>query len=269
MKNSLNISSIVLLILFSIVSTTCFSQATVNIVNNKVLIVVTSHEKMGNTGKKTGYYLSEVTHPFFKLEKAGCAIDIASPKGGKAPMDESSRKLSDKENKKFLETPSLLAKLNNTKLLASIDPKEYSAVLFAGGHGTMWDFPLNTDINRISRSIYENGGVVAAVCHGPAALVNITLSGGKHLIDGKTLTAFSNDEEEKAGLREVMPFLLESKLIERGADFKKAGLWAKNVIVSERLVTGQNPASAAGVGEEIVRLLSSKWDKTSRFITKV
>lgn len=258
MNKILNITRIILLLFLVTISVTCFAQVATNEVQKKVLIVVTSHDKLGTTGKNTGYYLSEVTHPYYQLEKAGFEIDIASPKSGKAPMDETSRDLSDKDNKRFLETPSLITKLNNTKLLANINANEYSAILFAGGHGTMWDFPTNPDISRIAASIYENGGIVAAVCHGPAALVNIQLANGKYLVDGKSLTAFTNDEEDKVNLTQVMPFLLEDKLIGRGADFKKAGLWEQHVIVSDRLVTGQNPASASRVGKEIANLLKSK-----------
>lgn len=223
--------------------------------NKKVLIVVTSHNRMGDTGKPTGYYLPEVTHPYFELSEAGLTIDIASPKGGKAPLDENSRDLSDPQNRKFLEDKNLVSKIENTIPLSEIDPKNYQAVLYAGGHGTMWDFPNTSDIDRISAGIYESGGIVAAVCHGPAALVNTKLSNGKYLVAGKKVSAFSNAEEEAAGLTKVMPFLLESKLKERGALYEKAGLWQEHISVDQRLVTGQNPASAGAVGKAVTQLL--------------
>jgi putative intracellular protease/amidase len=119
----------------------------------------------------------------------------------------------------------------------------------------MWDFPEDKDIQRIAAAIYDGGGVVAAVCHGPAALVNVKLSNGRFLVAGRNVAAFSNAEEEAAGLTKVMPFLLESTLIERGARYSKAGFWEKHVVVDRRLVTGQNPASAAGVGEAVANLL--------------
>lgn len=221
----------------------------------KALIVVTSHSQLGTTGKLTGYYLPEVTHPYFELEKAGLEIDIASPLGGKAPMDPSSRDLSDEANRKFLEQPSLVAKLENTIALEKINPKEYGAILFAGGHGTMWDFADSKEINRITAQIFENQGVVAAVCHGPAALVNVKLSNGKFLVDGKHVTGFSNAEEEAAKLTAIMPFLLQTTLEERNAKYESAPLWQKKVVVDGRLVTGQNPASAAGVGEAIAKIV--------------
>ncbi len=225
---------------------------------SKALIVVTSHSQLGKTGKPTGYYLPEVTHPYFELEKAGFEIDIASPLGGEAPMDESSRDLSDEANRKFLEQPSLVAKLKNTIALEKINPKDYTAVLYAGGHGTMWDFAESKEIIRVTSKIFENQGVVAAVCHGPAALVNVKLSNGKYLIDGKRVTGFSNAEEEAAKLTETMPFLLQTVLEKRNAKYESAPLWMKRVVVDGNLVTGQNPASAKAVGEAIVNILKNR-----------
>lgn len=221
----------------------------------KVLIVVTSHGQLGNTGKATGYYLPEVSHPYAKLQELGYSIDIASPKGGKAPMDESSRDLKDPVNKKLLGNKEFVAKLENTLALKNIRAQDYGAILFAGGHGTMWDFVSTPEINSLSQKIYEAGGVVAAVCHGPAALVNIKLGNGDYLIAGKSLTGFSNAEEEAAKLTQVMPFLLEDELKKRGAKFTAKPLWQSNVVTDGRLVTGQNPASAAGVAEAVAKLL--------------
>jgi putative intracellular protease/amidase len=225
----------------------------------KVLIVVTSHEPLGNTGRKTGYYLPEVAHPFLALIDRGFSadeIDIVSPQGGRAPMDPNSRDLSDPKNKRFLEEPAFAAKLEHTLRPADIRPADYSAIIFAGGHGTMWDFPQAEELLGIAAAIYEQQNhVVAAVCHGPAALVNLKLSDGRYLVAGKAVAGFSNDEEAAVGLTEVVPFLLESKLIERGALYEKAPLWQPKVVVSERLVTGQNPASAEGVGEAVAALL--------------
>lgn len=223
----------------------------------KVLIVVTSHHQLGNSGKPTGYYLPEVTHPMRALEQAGFTVDIASPKGGKAPMDERSRDLSDPVNKEYLAKKDFVQKIENTLSLKDIDPDNYGVILFAGGHGTMWDFPNDQQLAKLTANIYENGGVVAAVCHGPAALVNVKLSNGKFLVEGKKVAGFSNAEEDAAELTKVMPFLLETKLTERGGIYSKAPLWQKHVIVDGRLVTGQNPASAEGVGSAIVKLLKN------------
>ncbi|MEK6625944.1 MAG: type 1 glutamine amidotransferase domain-containing protein, partial [Bdellovibrionota bacterium] len=208
----------------------------------KVLIVVTGHDQLGSSERKTGYYLSEVAHPYFKLIDAGFQIDFASPKGKAAPMDERSRTTDDAINKKFLDDVKLMDKLNDTLAVGDIHAKDYVAIFFAGGHGTMWDFPDDKNIAQLASAIYEHGGVVAAVCHGPAALINIRLADGKFLIAEKTMTAFTNDEEIAAGVEKIVPFALESKLVERGAKFKKTARWQANVIVDERLVTGQNPA---------------------------
>jgi putative intracellular protease/amidase len=233
-------------------------QSTIKTKDKRVLIVVTSHDQLGINKEKTGYWLSELSHPLFALLNAGYKIDIASPKGGNAPIDPRSKTFDDPENKKLFDNSLLLSKIQHTVKLNTIKPNKYAAILFAGGHGPMWDFTENKDIDRLARSIYEKGGIVAAVCHGPAALVNIKLSNGKYLIDGKRLTAFSNSEEESVDLQSVVPYALETKLKERGAKYEAAANQQKNVVVDDRLVTGQNPASAAGVGEAIAKLLETE-----------
>ncbi|MEG4839516.1 type 1 glutamine amidotransferase domain-containing protein [Microcoleus sp. B9-D4] len=222
----------------------------------KVLIVLTSHDTLGDTGKETGFYLPEVTHPLDAFTKAGLTVDFVSPKGGKAPMV--GVDLEDQLNKAFLEDLQQVARVENTLNPAQIDPAEYSAIFYAGGHGTMWDFADNQELAGIAAAIYEAGGVVGAVCHGPAALINIKLSDGEYLVANKTVAAFTNEEEAAVGLTEIVPFLLESKLIERGANFTKVPNFEVCVVASERLVTGQNPASAAGVGHKMVELLKNK-----------
>jgi putative intracellular protease/amidase len=136
---------------------------------------------------------------------------------------------------------------------SEVDPGKYIAIFYAGGHGAMWDFADNTELAKIAADIYERNGVVSAVCHGPAGLVNIKLSNGKYLIDGKKINAFTNEEENAVGLSETVPFLLEQKLIERGAKFEKSGLWQVHVVTDQRVVTGQNPTSATEVGKAILQ----------------
>lgn len=138
---------------------------------------------------------------------------------------------------------------------SEVNPDEYVGILYAGGHGTMWDFADNEELAVIAQKIYEKNGIVSAVCHGPAGLVNIKLSNGKYLVDGKKINAFTNEEEAAVKLDEVVPFRLESKLIERGAKFEKSGLWQTHVTVDERVVTGQNPQSAHAVGEAVLEEL--------------
>ncbi len=217
----------------------------------RALIVVTSHKQLGDSGKSTGYYLPEVAHPYLVLKDNGFKIDVASPAGGEAPMDPKSKDLKDPQNKKFMDDKSCANSLKNTLKLSGIKPDNYSVIMFAGGHGTMWDFPDDKDMQRLSKKIYENGGIVAAVCHGPAALVNLKLSNGKYLVSGKKVSTFTNEEESEMKLDKTVPFLLESKLKERGATIEKVPNWKPKVVVSERLITGQNPASAEGVGKAI------------------
>jgi putative intracellular protease/amidase len=227
--------------------------------SKKALIVVTSHDRLGNTGKPTGYYLPEVTHPYYAMLDAGIEVDVASPSGGEAPMDPSSGDRKDPSNARFLDSAADREKVARTIALADVEPSGYDAILFAGGHGTMWDFRENRDVQRLAAAIHQKGGVVAAVCHGPAALVDVTLSSGDYLVAGKRVTGFSNAEEEAAKLTNVVPFLLESVMVERGGRYEKAdGLWKEHVVTDGRLVTGQNPASAGGVGREVARLLSER-----------
>jgi len=213
----------------------------------KILFVVTSHSEKGNTGEKTGYYLGEVSHPWNVLHSAGYEIDFVSPKGGKAPVD--AFDMNDAINKKFWDNNMYRNKIENTKKPSEVNPDDYVAIHYAGGHGAMWDFADNTEIAEIAKQIYENNGVVSAVCHGPAGLVNIKLSNGSYLVDGKKVNAFTNEEEIKVNLEDVVPFLLEDQLKKRGAIFEKSAPFTEHVITDQRLVTGQNPQSAHRVGQ--------------------
>lgn len=214
--------------------------------SKKILFVVTSHDKKGNTGKKTGYYLGEVSHTWEVLHSAGYEIDFVSPKGGKAPVD--AFDLTDPINKKFWDDEEYRNKIENTKKPSEINPDDYVAIYFAGGHGAMWDLADNAEIAKIASTIYENNGIVSAVCHGPAGLANIKLSNGEYLITGKKINGFTTEEEKIVKLENVVPFMLEDKLKERGAIFEKSEPFTKHVVVDQRLVTGQNPKSAEGVG---------------------
>jgi len=219
---------------------------------NKILFVVTSHDKKGDTGENTGYYLGEVSHPWEVLHKAGYEIDFVSPKGGTPPVD--GFDLKDSVNKEFWESKDK-SKIDNSLKPSQVNPNDYSTIFYAGGHGAMWDFADNTELSTIASKIYENGGIVAAVCHGPAGLVNIKLNDGKYLVDGKKINAFTNEEETEVKLTNVVPFLLEDKLKERGAKFEKSGLWQNHVVRDQRVITGQNPQSAKSVGEAILKEL--------------
>lgn len=219
----------------------------------KILFVVTSHGTKGNTGEKTGYYLGEVSHPWEVLHEAGYEIDFVSPEGGNPPVD--GFDLSDPVNKKFWEDRVYHEKITNTLTPDKINPEDYAAIFYAGGHGAVWDLPSNEAIANIAAQVYENNGLVGAVCHGPAGIVNIRLSNGEYLVSGKKVNGFTNEEEELVKLTDVVPFLMEDKLKERGGIYEKSAPWQPHVTVDGRLITGQNPQSAKGVGEAMKKAL--------------
>lgn len=218
-----------------------------------VLCVVTSHPVKGASGVPTGFFMAELTHPLKVLEEAGFDTVIASIRGGQPPID--GFDLSDPVNAWFWNETDFQHRLATTRPLSELNGADYSAVFFAGGHGTMWDFRDSQDAQRIIRDVYESNGVVAAVCHGPAALVDATLSNGDYLVAGKNIAAFTNKEEEEVQATTVVPFLLETALRERGALHHEALNWSENVMVDGRLITGQNPASAHGVGVAMAKTL--------------
>lgn len=220
--------------------------------DRRVLMVLTSHDKLGDTGRGTGYTVSEAADPWQVLTAAGCAVDIASIAGGRPPEDG----MDTSGSKEWLADARVQAELDGAPSVADVDPAGYQAVFFVGGHGTMWDFPGNADLTRIASGVYEDGGVVAAVCHGPAALTTITLSDGSLLVDGKNIAAFTDAEEKALSMDSVVPFLLQSRLEQLGARHTAAGLWQEHVVTDGRLVTGQNPASAAGVARAVLSVLA-------------
>jgi putative intracellular protease/amidase len=221
----------------------------------RILFVLTSHSEKGNTGEKTGAYLSEVSHPYQVLSGSGFSIDFATPKGGTPPWD--GVDLTDAVNASFFQSRELADQLARAPQPAQVVAADYQAIFFAGGHGAMWDFPNDRALARLAAAIYEAGGVVGAVCHGPAGLVNVALSNGDYLVAGKAVAAFTNDEERAVKLENVVPFSLVDELSRRGAKHQPGPMWQARVVVSERLVTGQNPASASGVASEMAKLLSS------------
>lgn len=227
--------------------------------SQRILFVLTSHDRKGPfdvaDAVPSGFYLSEVTHPHRVLADAGYAVDFVSPKGGRTHVD--GLDLDDPVNAAFWNDATLRGATEATLEPSQVDADAYAAVFYAGGHATMWDFPDSTELAAIAARIYERGGIVAAVCHGPAGLVNLKLSDGRYLVEGKDVSAFTNDEERAVGLYDTVPFLLADALQERGARHVPAPNFQAQVVVSERLVTGQNPASAKGVAEAMLPLLAS------------
>lgn len=232
----------------------------------KILVVFTSHTQLIGSDHPTGYYLPEIAHPYYLLKNAGYTLVAASPKGGKAPLDQSSVEAfkNDEDSVKFLNDSEAQQWVSNTRPLSefsSSSVSEFDAIFYPGGHGPCFDLPVDPTSQELIKAFYEAGKPTAAVCHAPAVFTDVKLSNGTYLVNGKKVTSFTNDEEEQAGLTKAIPWLVESRLIERGAKFEKAQPWGEKVIVDKSdgklLISGQNPASALGVGKEILNALKA------------
>jgi putative intracellular protease/amidase len=225
-------------------------------VMKKVLFVVTSHDQLGNTGEKTGFWTEEFAAPYYELLDQGIAIEIATPLGGQPPIDPKSQDPSaaTEDTKRFDKDTELLSKLKNTLKLADVNQADYDAVFYPGGHGPLWD--LTDDKNSIAliEAFYTHNKPVAFVCHAPATLKNVKVN-GEFLVKGKKLTGFSNTEEEAVGLTKVVPFLLEDVLQENGAIYSKVGDWQPYAVEDGLLITGQNPSSSKLVAQKILQQL--------------
>lgn len=216
----------------------------------RVLVVLTSHGQLGDTGRDTGFYLSELSHVYYPLREAGIELTLASIEGGEPPMDGVSR--DDALNARFLDDPEAMAALRTTRPLSEVDASTYDAVYFPGGHGTMWDLPADPDVQRVIREVLARDGTVAAVCHGPAAFVGATDADGRPLVEGRRVSAFSDAEERDRELHDVVPFLLESRLRAQGATLEPAPPFTPQVVEDGPLLTGQNPASAGPLAERLI-----------------
>ena len=223
----------------------------------KVLIVLTSHSELGNTGHKTGFWIEEFAAPYYTLKEAGAAITIASPKGGQPPIDPKSAEPANQTEatKRFDADSELQQLLANTKELSKVFADDFDAVFYPGGHGPLWD--LTSDVNSIQliQNFWSAGKPVAAVCHAPAALLHVTDERGESLVKGKNVTGFSNSEEEAVQLTNVVPFLLEDELKSRGGIYSKKEDWASYVLADGLLITGQNPASSEEAARKLLGLL--------------
>lgn len=228
----------------------------------RILFVLTGHDRLGaaddERADRTGYHLFEAARPWSILADAGIDVDFVTPDGNTAPIDPSSMDLSDEYNARFLGDDNVQQELKKARALKDVKIDDYDGIYFPGGHGTMWDLPDHAGVQAAIRKAFEAGKIVAAVCHGPAALVNVKLSDGSWLVDGKTVSTFTDAEEKAVEKDSLMPFLLGSKLEERGATLEKAENFEASVSVDGNLVTGQNPASAEGVGREILKLIEQQ-----------
>ena len=227
-----------------------------------VLVIITSHNQLGNTGKPTGLWAEELTTPYCALVDAGFDVVLASPKGGKPPFAAGSVKVAPEENegsvKRFLADPAAMTKFNATHTTASIDAANYCAVFLPGGHGTMWDTANDDATARLVADSFNAGKPTAAVCHGPAGWVKALRPDGKSIWFGKKVNAFTNEEETAAGLMDVVPFHLETRMKELGGTFESGPMWQPYAVRDGNLITGQNPQSSALVASHLVAALQGK-----------
>ena len=225
-----------------------------------ILFIVTSHSMMGNTGKPTGVWMEELTTPYYEFVDAGYDVDIASIQGGVIPVDPRSKKDIGKNPQsvdRFLQDEKAMKAIQSTLPINEIDATPYLAVFLPGGHGTMFDLPDNEPLSKIISATLDDRRIVAAVCHGPAGLVSATFTDGTPVVKDKRVTAFTNAEEEAAGLTNEMPFLLETRLRDLGANVVTVPNFEPHAIADENLITGQNPASSKAVADLVIHALSA------------
>lgn len=223
----------------------------------KVLIVLTSHDKLGDTGHKTGFWVEEFAAPYYVLADAGVDITLASPKGGMPPIDPSSESpdAQTEATDRYYKDESLQNKLANTVKLAEVKAEDYDAVFYPGGHGPLWDLASSQDSIKLIEAFAKQEKPIAAVCHAPAVFADVKNENGEPLVKGKKVTGFTNTEEEAVNLTDVVPFLVEDKLKELGGHYSKEGDWQSHVVRDGLLITGQNPASSEEAAKELLKLL--------------
>ena len=226
----------------------------------KVLMVLTSHSELGNTGKKTGFWVEEFAAPYYLMLDACVEITLGSPIGGQPPIDPKSKEpdFQTEYTKRFDNDEKLQKILANTLMISQLNALDFDAVFYPGGHGPLWDLAVDSDSVQLIESFYLQQKPIAFVCHAPAALLKAKLPDGEPLIKGKKLTGFSNTEEEAVQLTGVVPFLLEDELKNAGAQYSKGPDWGVYVQADGLLLTGQNPASSAAVAQELLTLLKQR-----------
>lgn len=223
-----------------------------------ILMILTSHDQLGDTGKKTGFWLEEFAAPYYVFRDAGATITLASPKGGQPPLDPQSDAPDAQTDatKRFKADLEANAQLAATHKLSDIDIAQYDAVFYPGGHGPMWDLANDSASIALIQDALAADKPVAAVCHAPAALKNVKNADGTPLVQGKTVTGFSNSEEDAVGLSDVVPFMLEDTLKEQGGEYSRGDDWAVHVVEDGLLITGQNPASSEEAAERLLAKLA-------------
>lgn len=226
--------------------------------NLKVLVVLTSHDQLGDTGNKTGFWVEEFAAPYYVMADAGVNVTIASPKGGQPPIDPKSAlpEFQTEATKRFDGDKELQTKLANSMILSEVDEQDYDAIFYPGGHGPLWDLANDKTSITLIEDFWKNNKPVAAVCHAPGVFRFVKDSDGAPLVKGKKVTGFSNSEEEAVQLTDVVPFLVEDELIKLGGDYSKGEDWGSYVLKDGNLITGQNPGSSEETAKELLALLS-------------
>jgi putative intracellular protease/amidase len=223
----------------------------------KVLMVLTSHDQLGNTGRKTGFWLEELAAPYYVFKESGAQITLASPKGGRPPLDPKSNESEFRTGltRRFEKDVAAEAKLDKTVRLDSVKQESFDTVFYPGGHGPMWDLAEDKNSVKLIESFLAAGKPIALVCHAPGALRHVKTPHGKPLVQGKKVTGFTDGEEEEVGLTKVVPFLVEDELINLGATFSKVKNWGVHTVIDGQLITGQNPASSGPAAKVLIETL--------------
>ena len=226
----------------------------------KILMVLTSHSELGNTGEKTGYWIEEFAAPYYALQAAGAEITIASPLGGRPPIDPKSDMSTTQTSAtiRFKSDSVLEDILDNTVKLSEVSTDDFDAVFYPGGHGQLWDLTNDSSSIKLIEAFWKSNKPIATVCHAPSVLLNAKSENGEYLIKGKKVTGFTNSEEEAVQLTKVVPFLLEDELQKKGGIYSKKDDWASYVVKDGILITGQNPASSEAVALELLDMLTPK-----------
>ncbi|WP_069301254.1 type 1 glutamine amidotransferase domain-containing protein [Neptunicoccus sediminis] len=224
----------------------------------KILMVLTSHDELGDTGNKTGFWLEEFAAPYYVFKDAGADVTLASPKGGQPPLDPTSdaEDAQTDATKRFKGDDAAQEDLANTKVLADVSAEDFDAIFYPGGHGPLWDLAEDSDSARLIEAFAANDRPIGAVCHAPAVFKHTKGVDGNPLVSGRKVTGFTNTEEEGVGLTDVVPFLVEDMLKSNGGEYHKGEDWASFVVTEGKLVTGQNPASSEEAAERLLSLLS-------------
>ena len=226
----------------------------------KILMVLTSHDQLGNTGRKTGFWLEELAAPYYVFKDAGAKITLVSPKGGRPPLDPKSNEPEFRTDLtlRFEKDAAAEAQLDKTLRLDSVRREDFDTLFYPGGHGPMWDLAEDPNSVRLIESFFAAGKHVAIVCHSPAALRHVKTPDGRPLVQGKEVTGFTTGEEEAVGLTKVVPFLVEDEMLRLGAIFSKKANWMPHVVSDGLLITGQNPHSSGPAAQALLAALKGK-----------